>query len=178
MSRILEADRQARWAQRAEQGAESRQNGRKWAVEAIVAQITQAQHEAAKRAVRETSAVWDAVRRDLGSPIVDCGGLTDYGLAAKVTASRKLIKLRHEVFMRLKDSEAEKCLEAICRRDTLEDVAVMLSLWRKMGRRNPIPDLRAAGRAVGRVLPVLENYYAVFDRDLQAWHKSGISMAV
>lgn len=172
MSRILAQANALDWQRVKEQGHESegRQAARVWAVKALKPELTELEWAAACRAVLECSAAFDAMRRAFDGVAVDGGG-SDYGLAARVTACRRLENLRQAVRARVDRPRASNCVEWVAQLWTLPEIAAGLGAFRKMGKgREPIPDLRPAKPFVRLVLCGMAAYYDEIDADKARWN--------
>jgi hypothetical protein len=172
-SRILEADRQALWDERKEQGSEvldGRQKARVWAIKALKPELTEQEWAAACRAVTECSAAFDAMRRAFDGDLVDCGGGSDFGLAARVTACQRLEGLRQAVTARVDRPRAGACVEWIAQLWTLPEIAAGLEMYRWTGSpRRRTPDIRPAKPFVRLVLIGMADYFDLIDRDKAHW---------
>lgn len=153
--RLVEADREAEWAH----GQATRQNARKWAVAAIKDELSPVEWWAACRAVRQCSPAFDGMKRALRE-VVDGGGNSDFGMAVRVTAMRRLGEVRDTVRTEANINGAVLCLDGIIQMQTLSEVAAGLGRWRKMGAaRPPIPDARAAAPLVRKVTLAVAKHY-------------------
>lgn len=139
-----------------------------WAAKALKSEMTEPEWAAACRAVRECAPAFDGMQAAFDRDRVDGGG-SDYGLAARVTAVRRLEGLRQAAFTRTGASRAPACVEWVVQMWTLEDIARALNVWRKMGRRDPIPDLRPVRPFVRLTLMGMADYYAVCGDELDRW---------
>lgn len=169
MSVILEKARQLEWEQRREQGAEweGRQPRRIWAVEALKPELTEAEYEAGKRAVRECILFFPGAKANMDR--VDMAW-TDAGLAKQVDAGHALYGLRQGVSKRCDVRQAANIAEWLAQLYTLQDVALALGWMRSKGRGRPEePDLRRTRPFVRLVLMSMADYYADCDRGIDSW---------
>ncbi len=171
MSLVLERDRQAAWAQVKEQGhaSEAKQPRRIWAVEALKDQMLPEEWEAANRAVRECAPAFDGMRA-LGGERVQGGGGSDYGLAARITAVRRLEGLRQAAFVRTKAARAPHCVEWIVQLYTLPEMARELGCFRSTGApARKTVDTRPVRPFVRLVLMAMAGYYDECDVQTREW---------
>lgn len=167
MSALLEKDRQAQWAERAEQGSGKRQPRRIWAVEAMKPELEESEYAAAQRAVRECILFFPGAKANLDR--VDMAW-SDAGLAKQMDAGHALFGLRQGVTKRCKITCAPNVVEWLVQLYTLQDVAGALGFMRQMGAsREPIPDTRPARRIVQHVLIGMAEYYAACDDGRDNW---------
>lgn len=147
-------------------GADKRQPRRVWCAEAIKPELTEAEWEAAKRAVRECILFFPGAKANYDR--VDMAW-SDAGLAKQMDAGHALYGLRQGVAKRCKARSAPNVAEWIVQLYTLQDIAAALNLWRSMGARPAIPDTRPAKRVVQHVLIGMAEYYADCDRGIDSW---------
>lgn len=179
MSRILAKANDLEWQRVAEQGHESegRQKARVWALIALKPELTEQEYAAGCRAVTECSAAFDAMRRAFDSVAVDGGG-SDYGLAARVTACRRLEGLRQAVRARVERPNASNCVEWIAQLWTLPEIALALGHTRFTGTpRRVAPDTRPTKPFVRLVLLGMSDYYDQIDRDTARWNGQAVRSA-
>lgn len=165
MSQILARANALDWQQRKEQGAEweGRQSARVWAVKALKPSLTEEEYAAGCRAVTECSAAFDAMRRAFNER-VDGGG-SDYGLAARISAVRRLEGLRQAAFARVGRPGASNCVEWIAQLWTLPEIAAGLKFYRFTGSpRRETPDTRPAKPFVRLVLMGMADYFDEIDK--------------
>lgn len=166
--RYVERVAEAAW----EQGQKQRQPRRVWAVEALRPEIEEEDWAAAVRAVRETSACFEGQRRVFDADIVQ-SGYSDHGLAAKVSAARRLAILKQEAMITTHAIIAGKCVEWIVQMETLPEIARMLGHVRQMGEgRLPIPDSRQARPLVKDCLKAMAAHYEKIATPHE-WRKDG-----
>lgn len=176
MSQILARNTELEWERVREQGhaSEGRQKSRIWAVAALKPELTEEEYHAGCRAVLECSAAFDGMRRAFDSAPVDGGARTDYGLAARVTAVRRLEGLRQAVRARVQQPLASNCVEWIAQLWTLSEIAGSLGHMRYTGTpRRLAPDTRLTKPYVRLVLMAMGNYFEGIDGDLTAWNEKG-----
>lgn len=133
---------------------------RKWAVLALKPELEERQWQAAHRAVNECRAAFDGMRRAFDSEPVDGGG-SDYGLAARVSASGRLSALKYAVrnLDHKRRQYAPAAVEWIAQLWTLEDMASAMGCWMKRGARGAGPDLRPVKPFVSVVLTAMADHY-------------------
>lgn len=171
MSQILARANALEWERVREQGHESegRQRARVWAAQALKPELTEQEWAAACRAVLECSAAFDGMRRAFDQR-VDGGG-SDYGLAARMSACRRLEGLRQAVRARVQRPLASNCVEWIAQLWTLPEIAAGLGCYRFTGKpRRATPDTRPAKPLVRLVLFGMAHYYDGIDRDVERWN--------
>lgn len=171
MSLVLERDRQAAWAQVREQGhaSEARQPRRIWAVEALKAEMLPEEWEAANRAVRECAPAFDGMRA-LDGERVQGGGGSDYGMAARITAVRRLEGLRQASFARTKEARAPHCVEWIVQLYTLPEMARELGCFRRTGTpARATVDTRPVKPFVRLVTMAMAGYFEECDVQVGEW---------
>lgn len=168
MSQLLEKDRQAQWAERKEQGAGKRQPRRIWAVEALKPELTEAEFDAAKRAVRECILFFPGAKPNYDR--VDMGW-SDAAMAKQMDAGHNLYGLRQGVLKRSTyGSRAAMCAEWLVQLYTLQDVAMGFGWLKSKGAgRMSEPDMRRTRPFVRLVLMSMADYYADCDRGIDSW---------
>lgn len=146
---------------------DTRQPRRVWAVEAMKPELTEAEYEAAQRAVRECILFFPGAKANYDR--VDMVW-SDAGLAKQIDAGHALYGLRQGVSKRCKAQCAANMAEWIVQLYTLQDMAAALSMFRQMGAgREPIPDTRPVRRIVQHVLIGMADYYADCDVGRDNW---------
>ena len=164
MSRILEADRQAQWRERAEQGAdwEGRQSAKKTALQRLKPELTEQEWHAGLRCIEEAGPIFGIRVRD--DVVVDhCA--SDYGMAAKLTAMRLHENARQATFRRSGIAKAGACLDGVANLLTLPELALALNLVRSRGPLRPRePDTRTLKPMLRLVLISLAEHYAEVDQ--------------
>lgn len=175
----VRAQEQAELAERYN-GTDARQPRRKWAAEALKAELTEQEYAAALRARRETGDLWAG--RD-GSVVVgfqvyrdDATGMLTSGKEQselrRSNAAYALNGLRQGVSKRSAFREGPNCAEWIARGDTLQDVAIALNWTRSKGvGRDHEPDMRRVKPFVRLVLMAMADYYADCDKGSEAWRR-------
>ncbi len=144
-----------------------------WAVAKLKPQLTELEYAAGCRAVLECSAAFDGMRSALGERVDNSG--SDYGLAARVSAIRRLENLRQAARARVGRPNASNCVEWLCQLWSLSEIAAGLGQYTMTGPaldRRRTPNSRAAAPFVRLVLCAMSNYYDEIDRDLQSNNKS------
>jgi hypothetical protein len=166
--RYVERVAEAAW----EQGQTAKQPRRVWAVEAVRPEIEEEEWAAAIRAVRETSACFEGQRRVFDSDLVQ-GGHSDHGLAAKVSAARRLALLKQCAMIDTRHIIAARVVEGIVQMHTMSEIAAALGRVRRMGDgRDPIPDSRQVRPLVKDCLTAMAAHYAKIAAPHE-WRKDG-----
>lgn len=169
MSQILARDLRAQWDQVKEQGhaSEGRQPRRIWAAEALKAELTEPEWEAAQRAVRECILWFPGAKANHDR--VDMAW-SDAGIAKQMDAGRALYGLRTGVRRRCEGRRAPDCAEWIVQLWTLQDIAGAMGFYRSKGQgREREPDMRRTKPFVRLVLIGMANYYADCDEGVESW---------
>lgn len=159
-------------------GTDTKQPRRVWAVEAMKPDITEAEYEAAQRAVRECGGLHRG--RDEGMHVgfqmyrdSETGLLTSLKEQAelrKSNAAYALTGLRQGVSKRCDFKQAANVSEWLVQLYTLQDIAAALGYFRSMGKDRPrIPDTRAARPTVRLVLLGMTSYYEACDLGRESW---------
>lgn len=166
--RYVERLSEAAWSQ----GQQKRQARRVWAVEALRPEIEEDEWAAAVRAVRETSACFEGQRRIFEADLVQ-GGHSDHGLAAKVSAARRLALLKQCAMIDTGHIIAARVVEGIVQMHTMSEIASALGRVRSMGEgRDPIPDSRQVRPLTKDCLTAMAAHYAKIAAP-HAWRKDG-----
>ena len=173
MSYILARDNALVWDRIKEQGNEliEGRQGRShvWAALKLKPRLTELEYVAACRAVLECSAAFDGMRQALGERVDNSG--SDFGLAARVSAARSLENLRQAVGARVNQPRASACAEWLCQLWSLSEIAKGLGLTTITGTPpRTVPNARAAGTFVRKVLAAMAAYYDDLDADKGAWN--------
>lgn len=178
MSRILARATALEWERVREQGHESegRQSPRVWAAKALKPELTESEWSAACRAVKECAPAFDGMRRAFDDVPVDSSG-GDYGMAAKVSAVRRLEGLRQAAFARTGASKAPVCVEWIAQMWTLPEIAAALGHRRRTNGGRQTVDTRATKPFVRLVLFGMAAYFDDCDLGVAAWNESRHSVA-
>lgn len=146
---------------------DTRQPRRVWAVEAMKPELTEAEYEAAQRAVRECILFFPGAKASLDK--VDMAW-SDAGMASKMDAGHALFGLRQGVSKRCDFRAAPTVCEWLVQLYTLQDIAAALGYFRSMGKDRPrIPDTRAARPTVRLVLLGMTSYYEACDLGRESW---------
>lgn len=134
---------------------------RLWAALELRPDLEERQWAAANRCVNECRAAFDGMRRAFDSEPVDGGGSSDYGLAARVSASGKLTALRHAArkIQTKRRDHAPNMVAWVAQLWTLDDMARAMECWRRMGGREPIADHRPAKTLARKVLTAMADHY-------------------
>lgn len=158
--RAIQAQDQSELAER-HNGTDAKQVPRRqWGPAALKAKLDEREWQAACRCVNECRAAFDGMRRAFDSEPVDGGG-SDYGLAARVSAVGRLSALRLAVrnIPSKRRKYAPKAIDWIAQMWTLEDMAQAMNLWRRMGQRPQIADLRPVKPFLRMVLSAMADHY-------------------
>ena len=148
-----------------------RQPRRVWAVEALKPELTEQEYEAARRAVRECILFFPGAKASMDR--VDMGW-SDAGLAKQMDAGHALYGLRQGVAQRCSGvRRAADAAEWIVQLWTLQDMAIALGCWRRMGARESIPDTRPVRPFARLVLLAMAGYYADCDQGAESWRGEG-----
>lgn len=163
----IHAQDQAELAKRHNEGErEFRQPRRRWCVEALKPELTEAEYEAGKRAVRECILYFPGAKPSLDR--VD-SGWSDAALAGQMDAGHALYALRQAVSLRGHKRHA-LVAELIVQLYTLEEIALAFAMVRRMGQaRDPIADTRQARPLVRTTLQTMAKYYTDCDRGREMW---------
>lgn len=146
MTTTAQRDQEAMWAQ----GQKAKQQRRVWAVEAIKDEMTPAEMEHMKRAVKDTKALFDGQRMEFSGTVVDFGRSSDFGQAARVSAAKRLAILKLCAVVDTRDprcgDQADRLpgvVEMLMRMATLPEIAARFGCWRSRGADRPLePDAR------------------------------------
>lgn len=157
------------WERVREQGHESegRQPRRVWAAEALKPELTEAEWEAAQRAVRECILWFPGAKADHDR--VDMAW-SDAGLVKQMDAGRALYGLRMGVQRRCEGRRAPDCAEWLVQLWTLQDIACAMGFYRSKGAgRDREPDMRRTKPFVRLVLIGMAGYYEDCDQGVESW---------
>lgn len=156
MSVILEADRQAQWAVRAEQGAQPRRNERQWAAKTVRHRLHPEEYAAAQRLLRDCMPAFEGA--SAGGERVDCDNGAEYRLVRQVDARRSLEIAKIAVSLRAQLPGCHACLECLARGESLSDVARAMRYMRQR-RERLVPNVEMAANGVQIVLAALAEFY-------------------
>lgn len=115
MSALLEKDRQAQWAERAEQGSPRRQYETRWVIEKMRPYI-EPEHYTLAHTIRDLNARMKGLRLMVGER-VDIGNTAEIAALSRLDAGRKLAGYRGAVLARV--AGGGRCLDCIAEEYTL-----------------------------------------------------------